>query len=51
MTTSARLPQETVDHKMGTGFILHTVTFLRFFHLGRWDAIISPAPACEEVGH
>ena len=51
MTTSASLPQETIDHRMGTGFMSHTSTFLRFFHLGRWEAMTSPASVCEEVGH
>ena len=27
---------------MGTGFMYCTSTFLRFFHLGRWEAMTSP---------
>jgi len=42
MTTSTSLSQETVDHKMGTGFMPFTFTFLKFFHLGRWEAMTSP---------
>ena len=51
MTTSASFPQDPTTTKMGTGFMFLTITFLRFFHLGRWEAMMSPASACEEVGH
>ena len=51
MTTSSSLPQDPTDSKMGTGFMFTTFTFLRFFHLGRWDAMTSTASACEEVDH
>ena len=51
MTTSSSFPQDPTTTKMGTGFMSSTSTFLRFFHLGRWEAMISPASACEEVGH
>ena len=51
MTTSASFPQDPTTTKMGTGSMPPTSTFLRFFHLGRWEATISLASACEEVGH
>ena len=51
MTTSSSFAQDPTTTKMGTGFMSPTTTFLRFFHLGRWEAMISPASACVEVGH
>ena len=51
MTTSASLPHDLADKRIGTGFMFSTSTFLRFFHLGRWAAMTLPASACEEVGH
>ena len=50
MTTSASLPHDLADIRIGTGFMYFTLTFLRFFHLGRGAAMTSPASACEEVG-
>ena len=50
-TNSSSLSEDPTDNKMGTGFMSPTSTFLRFFHLGRWEATTSPASACEEVGH
>ena len=49
MTTLASLPHDLADKRIGTGFMLYTFIFLRFFHLGRWEAMTSPASACEEV--
>ena len=51
MINSSSLSQDPTDKKMGTGLMPSTSTFLRFFHLGRWEATTSPASACEEVGH
>ena len=51
MTTSASLPHDLADKRIGTGFMCSTFTFLRFFHMGRWAAMTLPASACEEVGH
>ena len=50
MTISTSLPHDLADKRIGTGFMYSTSTFLRFFHLGRWAAMTSPASACEEVG-
>ena len=50
MTISTSLPHDLEDKRIGTGFMSSTFTFLRFFHLGRWTAMTSPASACEEVG-
>ena len=50
MTISTRLPHDLADKRIGTGFMYCTSTFLRFFHFGRWAAMISPASACAEVG-
>ena len=49
MTTSSSLSHDLTDMRIGTGFMALTSTFLRFFHLGRWAAMTSPASACEEV--
>ena len=49
MTISVSLSHDLTDKRIGTGFMLRTFTFLSFFHLGRWAAMTSPAPACEEV--
>ena len=51
MTTSFSFPQDPTTTKMGAGFMYQMFNFLRFFHLGRWEAMISLASACEEVGH
>ena len=49
MTTSSSLPYNLTDNKMGMGLRFQTVTFLRIFNLGRWEAMTLPASACEEV--
>ena len=50
MTTSASLPHDLADKRIGTGFMYFTSTFLRFLHLGRWAAMALPTSACENVG-
>ena len=47
MTTSSSLPHNPTDNKMGMGLRFRTATFPRFFNLGRWEAMTSPASACE----
>ena len=50
MTISTSLPHDLADKRIGIGFMCHTSTLCRFFHLGRWAAMTSPASACEVVG-
>ena len=49
MTTSASLPHDLADKRIGTGFMFNTVKFLRFFHLGRWAAMTLPISAVRKL--